>query len=555
MSIRKVLDLRLAIFAGVAMAASACGSGEGPDAVGTSGLPGEMVFHRGNAAEPDSLDPHQIDGVWESDIVGDLLIGLTTPDVDGEAIPGAAESWDVSDDGLTWTFHLREHVWSDGEPVTAGDFVFAFRRLLDPATASSYAYYLYPVLNAQAVNSGRMPLAELGVEAPDDLTFVVHLEYQAPFLAEFMTHAVTAPVPRHVVERLGNSWTRPENYVGNGPYRLVGWTPNDHVTAVKNPLFYDADNVAVDRVFYYPTADYDAALQRFRAGELDYQSRLPAAQIDWIRENMPETIDLQPTLIIEFISLNLAREGLDDVRVREALSLALDRETIVDRVRRLGTPPAYTMIPPGIANYHGDVELDFADMPQPQRIERARMLMQEAGYGPNNRMRFGFSVRAASAEARRVPAAIQQMWSEIYVGIEVEQSDGAVFYNLLQEHDYDAGLAGWVADYNDASNFLDLLRTGNSNNYGQYENPEYDALLDEAMREQDLDRRAEIMAQAEALALADHAWIPIYFGVTDGLTQPYVNGFINNINDTNRTRWVSIDEAGRAERFPRRYGN
>lgn len=537
-----------------ALLLGACSAGDGEETGRRGGLPGEMVFHRGNAAEPDSLDPHHTEGIWESDIVGDLLIGLTTNDVDGEAMPGAATSWDVSDDGLTWTFHLREHVWSDGVPVTAGDFVFAFRRILDPATASTYAYYLYPLLNAQDVNSGSMPVTELGVEAPDDSTVVVHLEYPAPFLAEFMSHQVMSPVPRHAIEAHGDAWARPGNYVTNGPYVLGEWIPNDHVMAGKNPLFYDADNVAVDRVYYYPTSDYDAALQRFRAGELDMQARLPSAQIDWIRENLPDTIDLRPVLTVEFISVNIAREGLDDVRVREALSLAFDRETIVNRVRRLGTPPAYSMVPPGIANYPGGVELAFADMPQAERLERARALMREAGYGPDNRLRFGLAVRASSAEARRVPAAIQQMWSEIWVDVEIEQSDAAVFYDLLQEHDYDTGQAGWVADYNDASNFLDLLRTGNSNNYGQYANPEYDALLDQAMAEQDLARRGEIMAEAEAIALADHAWIPMFFHVTDSLVQPYVEGWINNSNDTNRTRWVSIDEAARAARFPTRYG-
>jgi oligopeptide transport system substrate-binding protein len=335
---------------------------------------------------------------------------------------------------------------------------------------------------------------------------------------------------------------------------LAEWIPNDHITAVKNPLFYDAENVAIDRVVYYPTADYEAALQRFRAGEIDIQSRLPSAQIDWIRQNMPETIDLQPTLTIEFVTINFSRPGLDDVRVREALSLTLDRETIVNQVRRLGTPPAYSMIPPGIANYAGGVELSFAAMPQAERLERARMLMEEAGYGPEQRLRFGLSVRAATADARRVPAAIQQMWSEIYVDAEIEQSDAAVFYDLMQEHDYDTGLAGWVADFNDPSNFFDLLRTGNSNNYGQFSNAEYDALLDQAMVERDIEERARIMARAERIALDENAWIPMYFHVTDSLQRPYVIGWHNNINDVNRTRWMRIDEDARAALFPNRYG-
>jgi oligopeptide transport system substrate-binding protein len=537
--------------AAVALALGACGQGDRSQG-GTGAQAGEMVLHRGNAAEPDSLDPHHTEGIWESDIVADLMLGLTMADANGEAIPGAAESWEVSEDALTWTFHLREHLWSDGVPVTAGDFVFAYRRVLDPATASQYAWYLYPIRNALAVNGGRMPVTDLGVEAPDDSTFVVHLENPAPYLAEFLTHSVTSPVPRHVIERLGNAWSRPGNYVSNGPYVLADWVPNDRVTAVKNPLFYDADNVAIDRIYYYPTSDYEAALRRFRAGELDVQARLPFAQIDWIRANLPETIDLQPTLTIEFISINFTRPGLGDVRVREALSLALDRETIVNEVRRLGTPPAYSMIPPGIANYPGGVQLSFVGLSQAERLARARLLMQQAGYGPDRRLRFGLEVRASSADARPVPAAIQQMWREIYVDIELEQSDAAVFYNLMQEHDFDAGIAGWVADFNDPSNFLDLLRTGNSNNYGQFFDPEYDALLDQAMRERDLEARGQLMARAERIALDAHAWIPMFFHVTDSIRHTYLKGWINNINDTNRTRWMSIDEAARSAMFPNR---
>lgn len=556
MAIRQISGSRLWLGAVAVAAGTLLGAcGQGDDAGPSSGAGSiEMVFYRGNAAEPASLDPHHTQGIWESDIVGDLLIGLTTADAYGKAIPGAAESWDISADGLSWTFHLRDHVWSDGVPVTADDFVFAFRRILDPVTASSYAYFLYPVKNAEAVNGGRMPTEELGVEAPDDATFVVHLENPAPFLAEFMTHQSTSPVPRHAIERHGAAWTRPGNYVTNGPYVLSEWIPNDHVTAVKNPLFFDADNVAIDRVVYYPTSDYEAALQRFRAGEIDIQARLPFAQIDWIRQNMPETIDLQPTLTIEFVSINFARPGLDDVRVREALSLALDRETIVNQVRRLGTPPAYSMIPPGIANYPGGERLSFVDLPQAQRLERARMLMQQAGYGPDRRLGIGLAVRAASADARPVPAAIQRMWSEIYVDAEIEQSDAAIFYDRMQEHDYDTGLAGWVADYNDPSNFFDLLRTGTSNNYGQFSNAEYDALLDQAMVEQDIEERGRIMARAERIALDAHAWIPMYFHVTDSMQRPYVIGWHNNINDVNRTRWMRIDEDARAALFPNRYG-
>jgi oligopeptide transport system substrate-binding protein len=538
------------------MLLAACGQGGGSASMsGTAGQSGEMVFHRGNGSEPDTLDPHLAQGNWEAHIIGDLILGLTTEGPNGEAIPGAAESWDVSEDGLTWTFHLREHTWSDGVPVTSDDFVYAYRRILNPATASNYAWYLYQIRNATAVNSGELPGTELGVEAPDDLTFVVHLENPAPYLAEYMTHQTTFPVPRHLIEEVGDAWSRPGNYLSSGPYVLTEWVPNDRVTAVKNPLFYDAENVAIDRVIYYPTADYVAALQRFRAGELDMQSVLPSVQIDWIRENLPETIDLKPILTVEYLSINFGHEELRDLRVREALSLALDRETIVNQIRRMGNPAAYSIVPPPIANYPGGTELDFANVPQPERLDRARALMEEAGYGPDNRLSIGLAVRSAAADARRIPAAIQQMWRAIYVDAEIEQSDAAVFYNLLQEQDFDVGIAGWVADFNDASNFLELIRTGNGNNYGMYSNPEFDALLDQAAAEQDLEVRGRILAEAESMALRDHALIPEFFGVNRAMVQPYLEGWVTNVNDNVRTRWLSIDEAARAARFPSRYGD
>jgi len=554
MVLRKTIGMKLAA-AGGALLLAACGAGgDGGAAVTAAGGPDEMILYRGNGAEPDTLDPHLAQGNWESAIIGDMLLGLTTEGPSGEAIPGAATSWDVADDGLTWTFHLREHNWSDGTPVTAQDFVYAYRRILDPATASNYAWYLYPIENAQAVNSGELPVTDVGVEAPDEHTFVVHLTNPAPYLAEFMTHQTTFPVPRHVVEELGDAWSRPGNYIANGPYVLTQWVPNDQITVVRNPQFYDAANVAIDRVVYFPTSDYVSALQRFRAGELDTQSRLPPSQIDWIRENIPEAIDLEPTLTVEYITVNSMREGLDDVRVREALSLALDREVIVNQIRRMGNPPAYSLVPPTIANYPGGVTLSFIDMPKGERIARARALMQEAGYGPDRPFPVTLAVRSASADSRRVPAAIQQMWREIHVAAEIQQSDAAVFYNLMQEGDFDVGIAGWVADFNDPSNFLELLRTGNGNNYGRYANPAYDALLDEAAAVQDLDERGRILARAEAVALADHALLPEFFGVNTHLVQTHVQGWVTNVNDNTRSRWLSIDEAARAAKYPSRYG-
>jgi oligopeptide transport system substrate-binding protein len=545
-----VLRTRRAFLASVGSAAllAACGQSTAPQSsAAASARPGEVVLNRGNAAEPLSLDPHHAQGVWEDNIIADLLIGLTTDSADGTPLPGAAERWESSADGMTWTFHLRDHLWSDGTPVTAGDFVYAWRRILDPKTASQYGYYLYLMKNAEAVNTGKMPLTALGVTAPDNKTLVVELEHPAPYLLEYLMHYTTSPVPRHLVEAKGDAWTKPGTYLSNGPFVLTEWGSNDHVTIVKNPKFYDAANVKLDRVIFYPTTDYGAALKRLRAGELDVQDRMPAQQIDWLRANMPEIVRTDPILVTEFLICNMTRKPFGDVRVREALSLALDRETIVNKINKVGDPPAYGMIPPATANYPGGVALDFKAMPMSVRVTRAQELMRQAGYGPDNLLRTSLLVRSAAPDRRRVPVAIQQMWTQIYVDAQILQLDASIFYNSIQTGDFDIANPGWSADFNDASTFLELLRKTNPNNWAHYDNPEYDRLLDAAGNEADLEKRGEVLAMAEAAALKDHAWIPIYFWVSGELVRPYVKGWTKNGLQKHRSRWLSIDEESRAK--------
>jgi oligopeptide transport system substrate-binding protein len=499
------------------------------------------ILNRGNSAEPRSLDPHYAQAQYESTIVGDLLMGLTIDGPDAISIPAAAENWDVSDDGLVWTFYLREHIWSDGTPVTAEDFVFAWQRILDPKTAAPYASLLYIFKNAQAVNSGALPPSSLGANALDALTLELELENPAPYLPELMSHFTTYPVPRHVVETMGSDWTAAENYVGNGPFNFIEWVPNDHITLDKNLAFYDAESVAIDRVVYYPAADPDAALRRFRAGELDMLDELPISQIEWLRANMASAVRIEPFLGLEYIPINFTRPPFDDPRIREALNLGLNREIITDQILRLGYVPAYAIVPPGTANYPGGNAMGFAATEMQARIARAQALMRAAGYGPDNRLSTSLLVRSTAADARRVPAAIQQMWREIYVDLEILQADGAITYSRIQEGDYDMGLINWIADFNDARNFLFLLMSdGSGKNYAAYENLAFDALILASDRETDPDRRGALMAEAERLALEDYPWIPLYYLVTRDLVQPYVQGWTSNAEDVNRTRWLSL---------------
>jgi oligopeptide transport system substrate-binding protein len=536
--------LRVAAFFSLLLVAACSQSSSDSSASSSSSAPqqsGLMVLNRGNGAEPKSLDPDYIDGIWESQIAGDLLMGLTTEDANGNPIPGVAKSWETSADKLTWTFHLRDETWSDGQPVTADDFVYAWRRILDPKTAAAYAYYLYPIKNAKDVNTGKQPGTALGIAAPDAHTVVITLEHPLPFLPEFLTHQTTFPLPKHVVEAKGQDWAKPGNYVSNGAYVLKEWVSNDHVTLTKNPKFYDVANVKVDVVNYYPTSDADAALKRLRAGELDTQDPIPVQQIDWLRANMKDELRITPALTTFYLVFNLTKRPLQDIHVREALTLAYDRETMAEKVMRLGQVPAYNIVPPGTANYPGGVAMKFKDMSYAERLAKAQSLMREAGYGPDHMLVLNYAT-ANSTYAKPGIAPLQQMWRQAYVDLKIVLSDVQINYQKLQEGDYEVGNAAWVADFNDPSNFLDLLRKGGGNNYGRYDNPKYDALLDQAQNEIDLEKRGKILAEAEQMVLGDYAWAPTLFGVTTVMVQPYVKGWVTNNKEINRTRWLSVEK-------------
>ncbi len=503
------------------------------------------MLNRGNGAEAESLDPALADTTWEQWIIGDLMMGLFTEDAQGNPVYGAAMNAAVSADGLTWTFTLREHLWSDGTKVTAGDFVYAWQRTLDPKTTGKYGAILYAFKNARAIAEGKLPPTALGASALDEKTIELKLEHPAAYMRELLTHNITYPVPRHVVEAKGADWSKPGNYVSNGAYVLAERVQNDHVTLTKNPQFYDAANVKIGRVVYYPTEDAAGALKRFRSGELDTQNPFPSEEIDWLRANMPSALKQTPTLALDYIVFNEKRKPFDDARVREALDLAFDRDTIAGKILRIGEEPAYNIIPPGIANYPGAVALDFKALGYADRVSKAQGLMREAGYGPDRHLRTTFATPTAP-DARRAAAAIQAMWSAIYVDLEIVPSDTPINFTKLRQGDYDIGAASWGADFNDASNFLMILTTGNPQNYAHYSNREFDALYAKAENEPDVMKRGEMLAQAENIALRDHAWIPRDFRSNRTIVQPYVRGWIANAYDMNRTRWLSIDLAARA---------
>lgn len=502
------------------------------------------ILDIGNGAEPLSLDPHKASGSWENRIIGEMFQGLTTEDAFARPVPGMAESWDVSDDGLVWTFHLRRALWSDGRPCTAYDFEFAFRRILSPATIAEYAQITYAIYNAQKAKEGEVPVEDIGVRALDERTLELRLEHPAPYLPGLLKHYTHFPVPKHVVERFGDDWIKPEHIQVNGPFRLEKWWSNYVVHLVKNTRFYDARNVALNELYFYPTVNDDAAVRKVMTGELGWTTNFPGKKRAYYEKELPGFVRVAPYMLVQYFSLNTTRPPFNDVRVRRAISMAIDRRFLAERIWQAGYAPAWSFVPPGIAGYPRGGRLDFADTPVEARREEARRLLQEAGYGPARPLQFTFSHRN-SQENPQVAVVAQADWRAIAPWVEVSLAgvETQIHYANLRAKNFEVGDGAWIADYNDAYTYLYLLETRTGpQNYSGYSNPEYDRLMEGSTREPDPAVRAETMRLAEQIMLDDSPLVPVAFGASRHLIDPRIRGFEPNLEDIHRTRWFTLED-------------
>ncbi|MBT5567330.1 MAG: peptide ABC transporter substrate-binding protein [Rhodospirillaceae bacterium] len=516
-----------------------------------SGLAGaalaETVLHRGNSKEPDSLDPHRAAGVWENEIIGDMFLGLTTEAANGDIVPGSAKSWTISDDGLVYTFTLRDNLyWSDGVQVTASDFVFGMRRIMDPATAARYASLLFPIKNAHAINTGKMNPDAIGVVALDSKTVEITLESPVPFFTQLLAHYTTYPIPQHAFAVHGEDWVKAGNMVTNGAYVLQEWVTNSHVKVSKNPKFYDAANVAIDTVFYYPIEDSRTGLKMFETGELHTNlmtAGFPSTMLEDVTQRLPDEARVVPSLGNRFLPMNTSKPPFNDKRVRKAVSMLVDREIINDRIVSVGARSAYAFVPPETANHQAGAQVDFVSMAMPDRIAEAKRLLAEVGYSVDNPLRFELSYRAGYDQTRRL-SAVAAMFRRAGVIAEIAAYDSRISYSKMDQGDYEMGDGGWHADYNDPYNFLYLLLCDSGPmNWARYCNPEFDALVNEAARTLDMKKRAGLMSQAEQIMLDDHPVIMLDYATNRILVSKRIRGFVDNISNAHRTRYLSfVDE-------------
>lgn len=498
------------------------------------------TLHRGTNSEPRSLDPHRAVGNSAAVVLYDLFTGLMTLDVSGILTEGVAESYTVSDDGLTYTFILRPGVaWSDGRALTAEDFVYSFRRLLTPSTAARFASQLFPIVNAQAVNRGDKEPSALGVTATDKSTLVVRLNQPTAYLPQLMASNAASPVPRHVIEAEGRGWTRPGIMVSNGAYRLEEQIPSTLIRAVKNEAFYDAANVAIDEVIFYPTENQGTSLSRFRAGELDVILNFPANQVERIRETIPDSLHITPALGVYYLAPNTRKPPFDDPRVRRALALAIDRDLIVTRLLPPGTTAATNIVPPITDGYAG-TEADYTNASMSDRMAEASALLSDAGFGPNKPLTFAFKTDPIE-QNRRISVALSSMWKAIGVNVEIDTTGASDVNRDGRTGNFEVIRWTWFGPYNDAATFLGLLESTNGANVTGYSNPVFDAKLLEANATRDSDTRRTLLAEAEAILNTDQPVIPLYFHAGRRLVNPVVKGWVDNPRSANLTRYLTLN--------------
>jgi len=510
--------------------------------IGSAAAFAETVYNRGNSADPESLDPHKTSTVYEAHILRDLFEGLVMQDQKAEIIPGAAESWTTSPDGTVYTFRLRKDaVWSNGDPVTADDFVYSFRRLEDPATAAEYASMLYVVKGAQEINEGKAKSDTLAVKAVDPSTLEITLKAPTPYFLEMLTHQANYPVHKASIDKLGAEWIKPGNLVSNGAYTLAEFVPNDHIKLIKNPKFHDAASVKIDTVNYIPTEDRSTAVKRFDAGELDTNDDMPLEQLADLKTKFGDQVHIGPYLGTYYYAVKTDKEPWTNPKLRRAISMAIDRDFLAEKVWGNSMLPGYSMVPPGIAGYEPAIA-DYAEMSQIDREDEAKKILTELGYGPDKPLKL--EIRYNTSENHKNTAvAIQEQLKPLGIEVSMVNTDTKTHYGFLeQKGNFDYARAGWIADYKDPETFLGISRKASGNNYSDYNSPQFEKLMDAAAAAGgNPAERSKLLSQAEKVLVDDVGNMPLLYYSYHNLISHKIHGFDDNVMDVHPTRFITKD--------------
>ena len=507
----------------------------------------QQIYHHGNGSEPQGIDPHIVTGVPEHHILISLCEGLTIPNPNPTGsdgyIPGTAESWTISDDGKEYIFKLNKNAkWSNGDPVTADDFVWSWKRILTASLGSQYPDMLYYLVGAYEYHNGQIDnFDEVGVKALDTHTLKVNLKNPTPFFIGLLSHYSTWPVHKETVLKHGDiddrngEWTRPGNFVCNGPFQLKTWELNNKIVVEKNPHYYDASMVRLNEIHYYPVSNVMTEDRMFRAGQLHLTSSMPTQKCPIYIEEKNPNLKIDPYMGTYFYRINTENETLSDVRVRKALAYSIDRQLLVDKVTQCGQIPAYSFTPPGSNGYQPSTEIPYDPV-------LAKQLLAEAGYSSDNpfpKLEILFNTNEGH---RKVALAIQQMWqNELGIEVELVNQDWKVYLSREMVGDFQISRAGWIGDYEDPNTFLDLMRPNRGNNKTGWENMEFDALVEEANTINDQEKRYELLNEAEKILIDNMPIIPLYTYVRVYQLSPDVKGFNPHILDHHHPKFIYLE--------------
>ncbi|MCY0389833.1 peptide ABC transporter substrate-binding protein [Robbsia sp. Bb-Pol-6] len=485
-----------------------------------------QVLIRNNGSEVETLDPNLAETVPAHAILMDLFEGLTANDNHGGTVPGVAEKWEQKDP-TTWIFHLRKNAkWSNGETVTAGDFVYGMQRLVDPRTASSYAStYGGFLVNGTDIIAGRKPATALGVKAIDAVTLEIKTPYPVPFLPDVMANGNLGPINKAGVEKYGVNWTKPGNLVSNGAYMLKTWQVNDRIVVVKNPQYWDAANVQLTQITFLPIESEDADVKMFQSGSEDWEYQLPPGAYPRLKQDYPKDIRNTPMLGLRYFTFNMQDPLLKDVRVRQALSMVVDREVLAQHVTASGETPAYGLIVKGMKG--ADVgNYDWAAWPMAKRVATAKQLLAAAGVKPGTQLHIAMNT---SDFNKRMSIFLASEWkSKLGLDAQIDSMEFKVLLRQRHAGQFQVARNGWIADYNDASAFLTLVQCGSEQNDSHGCDPKADALMLQASQSNDPALRQKLQTQAAQLAMANYPILPLMQYTAARLVKPYVGGYTND---------------------------
>ncbi|EAM0981055.1 oligopeptide ABC transporter substrate-binding protein OppA [Salmonella enterica] len=515
------------IAAGILTALIAASAATAADVPAGVQLADKQTLVRNNGSEVQSLDPHKIEGVPESNVNRDLFEGLLISDVEGHPSPGVAEKWE-NKDFKVWTFHLRKNAkWSDGTPVTAHDFVYSWQRLADPNTASPYASYLQygHIANIDDIIAGKKPATDLGVKALDDHTFEVILSEPVPYFYKLLVHPSVSPVPKSAVEKFGDKWTQPANIVTNGAYKLKNWVVNERIVLERNPQYWDNDKTVINQVTYLPISSEVTDVNRYRSGEIDMTyNNMPIELFQKLKKEIPNEVRVDPYLCTYYYEINNQKAPFNDVRVRTALKLALDRDIIVNKVKNQGDLPAYSYTPP-YTDGAKLVEPEWFKWSQEKRNEEAKKLLAEAGFTADKPLTFDLLYNTSDLH-KKLAIAVASIWKKnLGANVKLENQEWKTFLDTRHQGTFDVARAGWCADYNEPTSFLNTMLSDSSNNTAHYKSPAFDKLIADTLKVTDDAQRSELYAKAEQQLDKDSAIVPVYYYVNARLVKPWVGGY------------------------------